>query len=395
MYFVVLFILLFFVLQNEGKKKIRFNRKEYIISCIILILFAGLRYRIGMDTVGYLDSFQEYPDFHSFQWDRLVGYYDTDPLWLVLNILCKTIWNDFTLVQLVQASVVNVVVFIFVKKWSPLPFFTILLYYCLIWWNFCFEALREALAICFFLYAVDVLIEKKTIVGYYLKIWPIVFVHTFGMVTFLFPFLKYLRPNKTIIISIIVLLVAVLYFASQLENVVNLLYFLPDRAKSQLAFYIMNDMYNQSSFSARGYFSFIIGVILPSIYIICVLYKESKKKEEYGYFVPFIIMFTICTILRLSVPIFFRLTNYFDLMLLIGMSQCWIIKDITLSTIKKIMISLSVLIIVVFRLYQLSMPTVDDEPQYKCYMRYYPYNSIITKDYNKDTEYIFSTRKHN
>src|SRR5690606_2232463 len=132
------------------------------------------------------ELFQYYPtlqelDFKSF---------DEEPLWLILNAICKTIYDDFVLVQLVQSAIVNITVFWFINKYSPKPFLAILLYYVFQWWNFNFEVMREAIVVSFYLYALDALLSKKGLKRYYLRIWPAVLIHTMGFITLLFPLIE-------------------------------------------------------------------------------------------------------------------------------------------------------------------------------------------------------------
>ena len=54
---LVYLLALYYIYDVRGVTKYRFA--YYVFTCIILILVAGLRYRVGLDTNAYMRSFNQ------------------------------------------------------------------------------------------------------------------------------------------------------------------------------------------------------------------------------------------------------------------------------------------------------------------------------------------------
>ena len=63
MIYIVLFIYYVFLalLYDVGRYR-RYRRLHFFVSLALMILVSGLRYRVGSDTVVYMDDFKYYPD---------------------------------------------------------------------------------------------------------------------------------------------------------------------------------------------------------------------------------------------------------------------------------------------------------------------------------------------
>jgi len=343
---------------------------------------AGLRYRIGVDTVNYMAFFQSYPTLNELDFK----FYDVEPLWLLLNAACKTIYDDFVLVQLVQAAIVNISVFWFIKKYSPKPFLAILLYYIFQWWNFNFEVMREAIAVAFYLYALDALISKKSITKYYLRVWPACLFHSIGFITLLFPLIQFLKFRKTTFIVFGVLIVFAFSFSDQLNLITSL--FMGEGVANKVEGYLESEVYGESGLSFMGVIAYILGNILPVSLVLYVFYK-NRKIESISRFVPYLLIFLLIVVLRFKIAIFYRFFNYFEIMVIVALTQAADSYSYARSKLYSFMGSLSIYLMLSFKIYQFYKPVVSDVKQIKVYQRYYPYNSVFEKTYNPDTEWIF------
>ena len=116
MIYIVLFIYYVFLalLYDVGRYR-RYRRLHFFVSLALMILVSGLRYRVGSDTVVYMDDFKYYPDLFHLRWNDFsdVRY---EPFWILLNVCCKTLCNDFFLVQCVISMIHIVIWGKFVKK---------------------------------------------------------------------------------------------------------------------------------------------------------------------------------------------------------------------------------------------------------------------------------------
>lgn len=385
MYFFVLAVLLFNTIRNESFKRQCFNKTAYWFEFFLLFLVSGLRYRIGLDTtVSYAEDFLYYPTHIKdiFHYD-----YESDPGWVLLNVFCKAIWNDFVLVQLVQSCFVNGVIFWFVKKYSPRPFLTILLYFLTFWLQVNYEALREGITVGFYLIALDVIFSGKSYWLYYMRVWPAFLFHSFGFLTLLWPMLGLIKPNKKIVYLIIPMLAIVsLCLGSQLgEALLPYVISMDGETALKLATYFQSDVYGTNNWSLNGIISMVGGTIIPIVWCMKVLLAGVNCQITKQYF-PYLLMMLLISLLMFNMPIFFRLKNYFYIPLLIAMSYC---LDTRYSKTHLVSLSKIVISVFVFSVF-LGLRSNDGESGVPAMYRYYPYNSIITKSYNVLTERIYS-----
>ncbi len=381
-YIIIFLYLLFLTYKYDVKKSKQYFKVNYIFSCIVLIIVAGVRYRIGYDTSNYMESYKYAPSLS----DIINGLqFYGDPLWMYIIAISKEIYNDFFVVQIFQAIIVNVAVFWFVKRHSPKPFLSILLYFLLLWWNLCFEAMREAIAASFFLYALDAILFNKGLKAYYLRVWPAIFAHTFGFVTLLFPFIKYLKIKKYTIILFLAIFIFSFYIKDNINNIISLLEMTSDMAMDKATKYFDSDIFGESNWNINGIISMIIGGILPCLSIIIIL--KNKKNLGKNNLIPFVFVYLCIVILRLQIPIFFRFLNYFELLVIVAFTQAIYLERIT---IKRQIAYFSMFAMVFIRMYSLN--AYDVGTLVKAYRRYVPYNSIFQRNYNKESETIFSSK---
>lgn len=354
---------------------------HYKISCIILILVAGLRYRIGFDTINYMESFTS-----ALSLRELVHgvEFTGDLLWVYMVALSKEICNDFFMVQLIQAIIVNCTVFWFVKRHSIKPFVSILLYFLLGWWNLCFEAMREAIAVAFFLFALDALLSGKGAKVYYLRVWPAIFAHTFGFVTLFFPLIKFLKTKKIVIFAGIFLMAMVFMVKDYMNDLLLLMEMTSDLASGKAAKYMDSDVYGVSNMSLGGLVSLFIGNILPALYII-ILLARSQNKAVWN-IIPFVLAYIFICVLKTQVPIFYRFLNYFEILVIVAFSNALYLERRRFR--RRVAVMLVTLMVLV-RMY--SLTAYDVGTNVKAYNRYVPYNSIFQKDFNPKSEMIFNS----
>ena len=108
----------------DGKKYAHF---WYNIIFVIFVLMAGLRYRVGVDTI-----FATYTFFHDTP--TLIHFFDDItlfqyPLWKLLNSFVFTIGGMWYWVQLIQTAFVNFLLFRYFKKHCKYIFTCLFFYY--------------------------------------------------------------------------------------------------------------------------------------------------------------------------------------------------------------------------------------------------------------------------
>ena len=381
---LVYLLALYYIYDVRGVTKYRFA--YYVFSCIILILVAGLRYRVGLDTNAYMRSFNQpyYPTLDQFSW---FANYGSDIGWVFINSIAKSVGCGFYTVQIIQALIVNVAVFWFIRRHSPKPFLGILLFFMFQWWNYCFEAMRESLAIAFYLFALDALITHNSLKRYYLRIWPAALVHTFGFVTFFFPLIRYIKVNKYLPFIAVTFLGVFFFIGDIINDLLESMQMMEGMAADKAMEHLSSDTYGESSLSIVGILTLFMSRIVPMVWMIIVLQKDEKESTKT--FIPYLICYILVVILRLKVPIFFRFYNYFEVMMIIAMTQALAVTQDNKKSLKYAVTWCMILLMVFIRTYELTKVETGSLHGYKTYNRYVPYNSIFTEDYNEESEYVF------
>ena len=128
-YILVFILLLIPVVKYDLMAKSGGEGGWYYFNLVVLILLAGLRYRVGGDTLMYMSMYDEIPALSELKYfDFEEALYN--PLWYVYNSIFRSIGDDFVYFQIGQAVFVNSVFFWFFRKYSPQYYFSaILLYY--------------------------------------------------------------------------------------------------------------------------------------------------------------------------------------------------------------------------------------------------------------------------
>ena len=139
-YIVIGIYLLALAIQFDfrGKGSAATRKFHFRLAFLILVALMAFRYRVGGDTLRYMDSYE-----------HMYGAIDTfdiggrlQPLWLLLNNFLHSISPKFLLFQIVHVLFINTVFFSFFKKYSKYLFVAIFLYYIYPYFIFNMEVIR-------------------------------------------------------------------------------------------------------------------------------------------------------------------------------------------------------------------------------------------------------------
>lgn len=358
-----------------------------MICLLILILLAGLRYRIGSDTLAYQEYYQSIPSLSQLS----INYIQTstqEPGWIIYNSILKTMGLSFYILQLLNSFLINSIIGIFIWKITKYKYFSLLCYTIILYPNFNFEILRQSISIAIFILGFFKLVKKQYIYYFILIFFASMF-HYSAIVLFLVPFIvKHITKliNKPFIFLIISIITFALSFIFRISLSDMLLLFPIAQNKTFVYFSNMEE----SSFNASLLLNLILNVGLP-IYIIQFIGKElnhlDSKRISQRYLKTFLALccisvFSYC--LSATLPIFYRINWYF---LCFGILLYPYLIDISSSLgLKKKYGILLVLSILVFkgRVY-----FNRDENNVAIYEKYYPYSSIFNefKDHKRESNF--------
>lgn len=379
-YYIVLAFLLIPVLLYDILEHKRGMKLWYFTELVVLILLVGLRYRVGGDTLDYIELFDDYPFFSElFHFD--FSSYDYNPLWYVLNAIIKSTWNDFVFFQLVHSIFVNIVFFWFFKKHTKYIFSAILLYYIVYYVYFNMEILREILSVCVFMLSLNLLIKKNYIKYFFATLIAIGF-HSSAIIMFIIPVFWFLPKIKLkfTLFTFIILFIALSFF----DIIPILLSFF--KVNSSIASRI--EIYS----SIVGHTLNVNGIIAYLLPIIFLMYLNRKNVDDIIVNKIQNLLFLYTILICLSVfyaAMFSRMQNYLEPLYII------FILNVTIPIIKSQFhkYSLSGYMAKITIIWFLSIAIKSyyiDTSEYmlgtKSYNIYYPYHSVFNPQIDSQRE---------
>lgn len=358
-YLLVLVILLIGVFNYE-KKKLPGKNKWYILEWLILVLVAGLRYKIGGDTAAYMRDYDLYPtlsELSSFDFAEA----SRQPLWYLFCALCKAVNTEFVCFQLIHSIVVNTVILWFFKKHSQRPFVCVLIYALFFYMNYCTEVLRASLSVCMFLLSYDYLIGKKWLRYALFSIIAYGF-HAQAIVMLLFPLCHVVAGLSFF---------SILSFAIGGSIVVLLMDYIPiiGEALQTLEAVAAYMEHYSSEYSSLNIFG-IISASFTVLLWLYLLYITKDYEDEKKFFLLLMVIFTVGS-MKYRVIFGRNLVYAYPLVI------------IYIVAYYKKLLHYTLLYACIFYTW-LIFYTWKEAPNFKTYRKYYPYASWIDK--TEDTQ---------
>lgn len=392
-YILILLFLIFNIYKFDYLQKKKAAKYTYSFTLICFVLLAGLRYRIGVDSIRYETHFDNIPELFELQFSDLSIYY-FEPFFVILESVIKTFTSEFYIFQLVHACFVNIVIFSFIKKNTKNVYTAILIYYVCLYPSFMFEIIRESYAVAFFLLSCSALKKSKWIKYYVFSIIAFMF-HTSAIIVFIFPLFKILNISKfliirkrTIILLFITFIIGYIIQDSFFDiiKIIEINEKIANKASSYSESLLAGQTYN-----INGIISVVFRRIIYPFLAILYLNKISKSFSfEYMVFLGFIV-----TVLSIPISILYRFNSYFFMFSILCISEAlfYVFSNKSLALKKNFAYSALNMYLLLFPLLSFQiygfMSRIDNTKYYE-YMRYYPYSSILTKDIDNNREAVFN-----
>lgn len=362
------------------------NRLQNFYGIIFLLfLVAGIRYHIGIDTVRYELGFERTIPFFSLKsgdvdWGEL-----SQPLWFFINSFFRSITDNFVIIQLFHSAVFHILLAKFILKSCRKPFMTLGVVYCVAWWNFSFEIMRESLCVVIYLNSLFYL-KEKNYKKYILTAIISMGIHWFSFAVFLITPLVNLCKRQWLFIFIVLFGMSIFVIdASGIADIINkLTIILGSNAGDRVISYIESDTYGVVSLSLLGItFIFLTQILYPTI-VSNYLFKSS----DYVLFSKILLLYIIFVILRTKILIFDRFTNYLVILLIVcTMNLLFDRVKYKMNIFSKLYLYLGIL----FLMYQginsfISPSSLEFRSYIKYDCRYIPYKTIFqdTDDVRED-----------
>lgn len=192
----------------------------YWLLCVLNILIFGCRYRVGFDTINYMESWDLIEPLSRMDVEDFFGV-NHAPLYGLLESLCKTISSQFFVLQLAVSTLFNVLLFIFLKKYASNPYYAYLIFFVVAGWYFNTDIMRESIAIVISACNIDNLIKRKYWRYYCLSLLALLFHYT-AIITFFFPFVKNIRFNKYYFLYILFFVILIKFVADYFFSILQI-----------------------------------------------------------------------------------------------------------------------------------------------------------------------------
>lgn len=386
MIYLFVFILLLIPVVRFDLMQIEKGRQLWLFLCwSVLVLVAGLRYRVGGDTLIYMVWFDTYPT-----WDDL-SYFNFEeakfnPLWYIFNALTKSIVDDFAFFQIVHAVIVNSVFFYFFKKYTPYYFTAIFVYGCAYYLYFNFEILREVMGICILMLAYPLLEKKNYLLYYILCVAAICFHYSAGVMLF-FP-LFYLFFKKESFVWTTLGCLCILVLMSFVNIVPLLLSFFVD---GQLA--VLSEKYFESEVSIGGMvYQFLL--CLPTL-ILLYIHEKNQLDANHG-FGRLLMVSAYIYFFSMFINGFWRLSNYFvPFFIIYFINTFYALYEYRYQRqVTSVLMGMTIMIFSFTSFYYYYKDQSDFLPGARFYHIFHPYHSILSPEIDEFRERFIDNYRH-
>lgn len=375
-YIFILMVLALFALFYDVLNVREGREISYWGAYLILVCLAGFRFKVGGDTYNYMYTHELLPNLSNLL-STEVGIAKLQPLWLLLSAASKSIGEEFYILQLIHAILVNAAIFHFIQQNTPSRHTGVLFYSFSLYPYFNFEILRESLAIACFLMAINSYTKKHWLKYYTITIIAFLF-HISAIILFLLPIIKGIEIRNKYIPLVFLVSAALNPIATQILSssiISNLIGFLAG--------------YTENTYSLWGLVSLFVFFTLIPLSISFIGQDAFKINRPYASLIQTGLLFS--SLIPLFY-IFFRFYNYFSILFVLLASEICI-KITQKRSIRKIApVTLPIVVSAFFFLYTIRYfgDTSDLAQGTRWYNYWHPYYSIFNPETDQNRERLMN-----
>lgn len=309
-YLIVFFILLLFCVLEQANLSSKSKRILRIVSAILLICIAGLRYETGGDWDTYAKSFEKIKPISAILAGAKI-YAEFETGFVLLCSIVKQFGGTLQTVYFMVALLNITLITCALRRYTKYVVLGLFVYYCVLYFSLEMIYTRQSIAVAISFYALRY-IKEKNIIKYILLILCAFFFHRMALMMLPMYFI-FDRKFSALFLFIVVLVGAVFMFMHIpiIKGIfLSVSGFLGDNFVERANYYMTNSRFG----IARG---LSVGFVLNFlIFILVLLLKEKIEKLEYG------IIFTNMFVLSLIIYYFgyeiIEVSNRFRLFFLIA-----------------------------------------------------------------------------
>lgn len=396
MLYILLIFILFIISVQYKQTSSRAKFIYQLLAFMTLFVMSAFQYKVGADIPAYMGEF----DFYDvdFSLDYLNGFESRQPLWVLFNVFCKNIYDNFFLLKLLLALFVNLSVFKFINRHAINPITGVLVYFVFFYFHLNFNILRSSVVVAIFLLSYDYLLNKKYLKYYICSFIALLFHHS-ALLLFILPFafvIKISDKNLKYYIQFLFIFAFVVLAASPFfkHQIYNLYYMLMSWGiLSSGESYIQSKTYAGFSLSVYGV---IEQMVIVSLYIYVLYYNVRNRLVDNPKIYSLYFLFLIIYLLNLIFPILYRFNDS-----LYPIYLCFLANFVFFKTnkVKRDVMVYLAWFVLFFAVHNYSMFIYDPHYGVKQLDQYYPYSSVFNKrihppreqawGYKENIEYIY------
>lgn len=285
----------------------------YRVMLVWFICVSGFAYNVGSDVPNYMREYSYFCTvWNVSSLEDIFEFDNRQPGWVILNVICSSICDNFVLLKLLIAIFVNWSVFRFFKRHTTYIFTGLLFYSIILYLALNFNALRQAVAVGFFLIGYDSLIEKKW-KKYYLFAFLSYMFHTSGIICFFIPLFNQIKFNKRVIIIFAIILIAGTIYSLRSDVLQNLAtsFILSeyggDSIKELGTIYMENAEDRVGALNILGVLKIVFNICI----VFCVMLYSIRKGDESTTMISMMAGYTIFYVISFAIPLIFERFLYF------------------------------------------------------------------------------------
>ena len=394
-YLVVLLLILFGIFWYDYMRHKTGRILLWVLICGFLICIAGLRYRLGQDTLTYIGDYAAIHPISQIRGDDFVRTRFA-PGFVVVSSIFKQFTSDFTWFQLFQAAVVNSVLFCFFYKHCRHIFFAALVYFFYLYFLYSFQQMRESFAVCVFLMSWDFFRQGKWLLWYIASIIGFLF-HMSAIMMFFLPLIcmpglrqLFIFGKRTWFVCVGVFVFSIIVqavFFKYLE-IIAISASMLERIRNYQHNYLGGSILNFNGMIGT-FFQYILYPVLSLYFLQKLRSPRRENSSEFRKFDAMVLMSVFVAVFSISVTIMARYENYFFPFAILAMCD-WLFSYIKVKR-KKLRLRLVYWVIIFLPMFAFHISgtyfsDMNRSGTLKAYMVYYPYTSVLDKSSDPKTE---------
>lgn len=265
--FILFSILIYLTILIDSRLKYKYSKQLFLFWIIILFFVSAFRFQVGYDYINYAFTGKSISQFNNFgDILQFVLVQGTDIGYLVIGYLASYLFDNFQCIFIAMATVQSFLLYKSIIKYIKCKYRLICLYtFYASFYALSLTISRQMLAVLICLYAIQFIVEKKTI-HFFVYVFIAVLFHKSAIVFLSAYFIDNFKVNiKYLIFYVFMLMFLSFGFKDILTFITNLL-----------------GLYNSYSFVSRD--GALTGIIVSTVFLIPIIYTYIIYKEKIEYF---------------------------------------------------------------------------------------------------------------